>query len=260
MSKLTIDKFEVDGNIWIKKQNKSFMGRGRVELLQNIQIHGSITKAAKAMKMSYKAAWDSIDIMNKLSNKPVVTKVTGGKGGGGTVITAHAKELMHTFEEIASLNKKYFEILSNSFNEQVEDEIADEPVFSRLQGTLISKNNINENYEISIKLPSNQIITSIESKKFVEEKALNLDDEINFLIETNNIVLTKEPQDSSARNLLYGKVLKINDDGINANISMDCGEEDIIHAKITSSSCKKLNLQVEETIYAQFKAYNITIV
>ena len=95
--------FDVDGNVWIRKDDRGFIGKGRVELLQNIQIYGSISKAAKKMKMSYKAAWDSVDIMNKLSNKPLVTKVTGGKGGGGTVITAYAKELIRAYLEVSSL-------------------------------------------------------------------------------------------------------------------------------------------------------------
>ena len=159
--------FDVDGSIWIKKDNRGFIGRGRVELLQNIQIHGSISKAAKAMKMSYKAAWDSVDIMNKLSNKPLVTKITGGKGGGGTVITSHAKELIHAFEEVSSLYRNYFETLSDSFNEQIVDEEDDEPVFSRLQGVICDKRNVNENYEIAITLKSGQILTSIESMSWI---------------------------------------------------------------------------------------------
>ena len=252
--------FDVDGSIWIKKENRSFLGRGRVELLQNIQIHGSITKAAKAMKMSYKAAWDSVDIMNKLSSKPVVTKVTGGKGGGGTIITSHAKELIHAFEEVASLHRNYFETLSNFFNEQITEEVDDEPVFSRLKGRLNSKKNIKENFEIAIELDSNQILTSVESKKFVNEKGLDIGNEINFLIETNNIVLTKEILDNSARNILKGTVTKINSDGINSNITIDCGAQDILHAKITSCSCQKLDININDTIYAQFKAYNITII
>lgn len=254
------NRFNIDGSIWIKKDNRGFIGRGRIELLQNIQIHGSISKAAKAMKMSYKAAWDSVDIMNKLSNKPLVTKITGGKGGGGTVITAHAKELIHAFEEVSSLYRNYFETLSDSFNEQIIDEEDEEPVFSRLKGQICAKRNIKENYEISIRLESGQILTSIESKKFVIEKDFEVDDEINFLIETNNIVLTKEPLDNSARNLLKGKVSKINDDGMSSNITIECGKADTIHAKITTSSCEKLGIKTEDTIYAQFKAYNITII
>ena len=253
--------FDVDGNIWIKKDNRGFIGRGRIELLQNIQIYGSISKAAKQMKMSYKAAWDSVDIMNKLSTKPLVTKITGGKGGGGTVITSHAKELIQAYLEISSLYRNYFNTLSHSFNEHLQDEPYEEPIFCRLNGIICDKKNINESYELSIKLKSNQILTSVESRKFVIEKDLDIDDEINFLIETNNITLTKTTNHSnSARNVLLGKVIKINEMGINTNITLNCGNGDIINAKITTSSYKKLDIHLNDALFASFKAYNITII
>lgn len=251
--------FDVDGNIWIKKDTRSFIGRGRVELLQNIQIHGSISKAAKQMKMSYKAAWDSVDIMNKLSNKPLVTKVTGGKGGGGTVITSHAKELIQAYEEISILHKNYFSTLQNSFNEQINDSVEIEPTFCRLNGTISLMKNIDYNYEITIKLKNGQVLTSIENKKFVIEKNLQVNNKVNFLIETNNIVLTKKNQNNSARNRLFGTIISIHNDEINANITINNGEDVIIHSKITASSCKKLELKEGDEIYASFKAYNIII-
>lgn len=260
MNETTNNLFDVDGNIWVKKDNRGFIGRGRVELLQNIQIYGSISKASKAMKMSYKAAWDSVDIMNKLSNKPLVTKVSGGKGGGGTVITSHAKELIQAYEEISSLYKNYFHTLSNSFNEQIDDNVQEEPAFSRLKGVILDKKNIADNFEVSIKLDGGQILTSIENKKFIIEKDLQIDDEINILIETSNIVLNKEAPTNSARNLLQGKIVSINDDGINSNITIECNEKDSIHAKVTTQSCKKLDLKINDKIYASFKAYNINIV
>lgn len=252
--------FDIDGNIWIKKDNHGFIGRGRVELLQNIQIHGSISKAAKVMKMSYKAAWDSVDIMNKLANKPLVTKVTGGKGGGGTVITSHAKELISAYEEIHKLYKNYFETLENSFNEQIDDSSSKEPTFCRLSGTISMMKNVEDNYEVSIKLENGQTLISIENRKFILQRDLKADDKINFLIETDNITLTKNKlANNSARNRLSGKITAISDDKINANISIDTGNDEIIHAKITSSSCKKLELKEGEEVYASFKAYNIII-
>ncbi len=251
--------FEVNGNIWINKKNQSFIGHGRIELLQNIQIHGSISKAAKQMKMSYKAAWDSVDIMNKLANKPLVTKVTGGKGGGGTVITSHAKELIKAFYELETLQKNYLKTLENSFNEQISTDLSSKPTFSRLSGKILELKNINENYEIKIQLKNGQILTSIENKKFIYTKNLKIEDDINFLIESDNIILTKEKNTNSARNKLFGKILSISDDKINANVTIDCGENNIIHSKVTSSSCKTLNLKKEDEVYASFKAYNIII-
>ncbi|MCP4971304.1 MAG: LysR family transcriptional regulator [Arcobacter sp.] len=252
--------FNVNGNIWIKKDDRNFIGRGRIELLQNIHIHGSISKAAKKMKMSYKAAWDSVDIMNKLSHKELVTKVIGGKGGGGTVITAHAKEIIESYNEVLSLHRKYCNTLSKSFNKQIDDLSNDEPVFSRLTGEIFDKRNIKENYELSIKLNDGQILTSIENKKFVIEKDLKINDKINLLIETSNIVLNKENTNNSSRNQLSGYITSINDDGINSNITINCNKEESIHAKITSSSSKKLGFKVGDEIFATFKAYNVNII
>jgi len=102
-------------NFWIDKNNKSFLGKGRIELLKLIDKYGSISKAAKEMKMSYKAAWDAIDIINSISLKPVVEKQSGGKGGGGTYLTDYGKEIIKKFEELEkdvnefkkNMNKKY---------------------------------------------------------------------------------------------------------------------------------------------------------
>jgi len=96
----------VKGSFWIEKDNKSFLGKGRVELLKKIDKYGSISKAAKDMKMSYKAAWDAVDIINKLAKEEAVEKISGGKGGGGTRLTDYGKKLIKTFEAAEERFKK----------------------------------------------------------------------------------------------------------------------------------------------------------
>ena len=54
----------------------------RIALLQHIAEQGSITRAAKSAGLSYKAAWDAIDELNNLAQKPLVERAIGGKGGG----------------------------------------------------------------------------------------------------------------------------------------------------------------------------------
>ena len=71
-------------------------GQGRMALLALVGTHGSITHAAKAMGMSYKAAWDAIDTMNNLAGEPLVERLTGGKGGGGTRLTTRASNWCRT--------------------------------------------------------------------------------------------------------------------------------------------------------------------
>ncbi len=63
------------------------LGPGKVRLLEAIAETGSISGAARAMRMSYRRAWMLVDAMNQSFRGDLVVTLTGGKGGGGTRIT-----------------------------------------------------------------------------------------------------------------------------------------------------------------------------
>ena len=79
--------YHCQGRIWIENNGETFLGFGRVVLLEKIHALGSISQAARSMEMSYKHAWDLIRSMNQQSKEPLVLTVKGGKGGGGATIT-----------------------------------------------------------------------------------------------------------------------------------------------------------------------------
>ena len=110
---------KVKGNFWIEKNSKSFIGKGRIELLKKIDKYGSISKAAKEMKMSYKAAWDAVDIMNKLSKNKVVEKISGGKGGGGTYLTEYGKKLINVFKKAEKMHQEYLIALEEFLKKEI---------------------------------------------------------------------------------------------------------------------------------------------
>ena len=70
--------YKINGSIWIEGEQGAFIGFGRVMLLENIKKSGSISEAAKSMKMSYRQAWELVNSMNKQSQKPLVEKTSGG--------------------------------------------------------------------------------------------------------------------------------------------------------------------------------------
>jgi molybdate transport system regulatory protein len=86
-------QLKADGRFWLTLDGRNFLGRGRVELLQRIRETGSISKAAKAMKMSYKAAWDAVDAMNAAWTSPLVES-----GPGGSRLTDDAERLIAAFQ------------------------------------------------------------------------------------------------------------------------------------------------------------------
>ena len=85
------------GRIWIDSTEGTFLGYGRIILLERIREHGSITKAAKSMEMSYRHAWELVDSMNRHSPVTLIAANTGGKGGGGARLTEAGEQAISLF-------------------------------------------------------------------------------------------------------------------------------------------------------------------
>lgn len=91
--------FRLNGRLWIETDER-FMGIGRLELLTHIQALGSISKAAQAMNMSYKRAWELVSSLNAQARTPLVLTQTGGKHGGGTEVTAAGQQMIREFQAL----------------------------------------------------------------------------------------------------------------------------------------------------------------
>lgn len=76
------------------------IGPGKIQLLESIQACGSISAAGRAMEMSYKRAWDLVDEINRICRQPAVERQTGGKNGGGAVLTAFGISLVARYRKI----------------------------------------------------------------------------------------------------------------------------------------------------------------
>ncbi len=100
-------KSRLRGRIWIEGQEGTFLGYGRVVLLERIKEHGSISAAARSMEMSYRHAWELVDSMNRQSRLPVVEKSTGGRGGGGAILTKTGEQAIQTFWSVHSEFKEF---------------------------------------------------------------------------------------------------------------------------------------------------------
>jgi molybdate transport system regulatory protein len=76
------------------------LGPGKIKILESIQQGGSISKAARGMKMSYRSAWLLVDSMNGLFRKPVVSTTLGGRGGGAAAITPFGEEVIKRYRSM----------------------------------------------------------------------------------------------------------------------------------------------------------------
>ncbi|MEA1049623.1 TOBE domain-containing protein [Lamprobacter modestohalophilus] len=99
----------VGGELWLSIGEVAFLGEARIGLLEQIGERGSITQAAKAAGISYKAAWDAVDAMNNLAPTPVVATATGGRGGGGARLTDEGRRLIVAYRTISAEYRHFLE-------------------------------------------------------------------------------------------------------------------------------------------------------
>lgn len=86
----------------------------RIALLQHIDEQGSITRAAKAAGISYKAAWDAIDELNNLAARPLVERSTGGRGGGGARLSEEGRRVLRLYQRLQVLQAQVLEEAEDS--------------------------------------------------------------------------------------------------------------------------------------------------
>jgi len=97
---------EVECHISIKKNGSCFLGAGKTELLKEIIQCGSLSGAAKKMKISYQHAWNMIDQMNRVAPEPLVSMQRGGANGGGTEISVYGERILREYSQIEAQVKK----------------------------------------------------------------------------------------------------------------------------------------------------------
>lgn len=106
-------EIEIKLRIWIYSNGEKLVGKGRIELLELIKETGSISSAAKKMKMSYRQAWQMVKEMNECASSPLVKKQLGGKQGGGAYLTDLGEKTIHEFKE---LEQKLTEFAENEIS------------------------------------------------------------------------------------------------------------------------------------------------
>ena len=116
------------GRLQLERNGSAFLGPGRVDLLEAIGEHGSITSAAKSVGLSYKAAWDAVDAMNNQAQAALVSRSVGGSRGGGTLLTEYGKRVVALVRRIEHDYAGVLSLLENPDSELAE--------YSRLQRQL----------------------------------------------------------------------------------------------------------------------------
>lgn len=79
---------------------RSSIGPGKICLLEAIRDCGSLSEGARNIKMSYRRAWLLVESLNQSFREPVTVASTGGKDGGGMLVTEFGDALIKCYREL----------------------------------------------------------------------------------------------------------------------------------------------------------------
>lgn len=270
VSKMTASKeneIELRGSVWMMVGGENFGGPGRVELLSRIDQCGSITQAAKAMKMSYKAAWDAIDSMNNLAGEPLVERLAGGKGGGGTRLTPRGLQLIENFKIIEREHRKFVDQLSREAKGITDDLLLIRRMSMKTSArnqflgnvTSVSQGAVND--EIDLEIAGGQKIVATITRASTDNLGLQVGTEAFALIKASSVIIMIDDESAkiSARNRLCGTISRLEPGAVNTEVVIDLPGGGVIVAIVTKESAATLGLAVGKAASAIFKASSVII-
>lgn len=246
--------YQLLNKLYLTHHQETFVTPERMELLKSIAATGSISAGAKAMGKSYKWAWDSIDQMNSHANSSLVSKSSGGKGGGGAKITPFAIELIDYYDDLERIYQSKIESYQERFNQAFENRSFTKDIASTLYGS-VSKIECNEDV-CEVLITYGETTLKAKCKK---EMHLSLGDKISFMVESNQIIIARQAVEISAQNLLIGDIAEIVEDGKKVYLTLRLPTQEKLTVLITADSLAQLSLKPGQRCFAYFKTYNITI-
>jgi len=258
---------ELHGSVWMTVAGANLGGHGRVELLRAIAEQGSITHGAKAIGMSYKAAWDAIDTMNNIAGAPLVERSTGGRGGGSTKLTERGRQIVERFAEVERLHQRFVRLLS----EEAIDLGSDFDVMrmlnmrtsarNQLAGTVSGYKAGAVNDEIELTLPGGARIVAVVTRESTEALGLKPGAAAFALVRASSVIVATDLGGAklSTRNQLPGSVTAVTPGAVNAEVVLDIGGGMSIAAIVTQASLKSLGLAPGVAATALFKASSVIL-
>jgi len=259
--------FKLKGILSVHSGDQALGGADRIALLAKIGETGPITAAARAVGMSYKGAWDVVDAMNNLADEPLVVRITGGKGGGGTRLTERGQRLIEAFAALEVVHRdflKHFETLADASVADIKlirSLMLRTSARNQLSGRVVAIRKGAVNDTVELELPGGERVVATLTCESTQDLGLAVGTEAIALIKASS-VLVGLPDDGmrlSARNQLAGTVIQVTLGAVNAEIRIRLAGGSVMTAIVTVESASALGLQEGVAVLAIVKASSVIL-
>jgi molybdate transport system regulatory protein len=234
----------------------------RIALLQHIAEQGSITRAAKSAGLSYKGAWDAIDELNNLADRPLVERSVGGKGGGGAKLSEEGLRVLRLYQRLQTLQAQLLE---------ASEDAGDLGLLSRLMLRTSARNQLHgkvltitaqgHNDHVRLELARGLVIEAQITHDSTVRLELEIGTEVVALIKAGWLELysADQPEDSSTNNLqgIIEHIAIAEDGPSEVRIGLPNGQT--LCALATPFQLAERNLAAGSTVQVRFSSTNVLL-
>ena len=258
----------IEAAITLKRQDAPAIGRDRIRLLQAVAREGSITAGAKAIGLTYKAAWDALDAMANLFGQPLLETRTGGRTGGGATLTPAGVRVIEAFGRLEAEMARVVRTLEPDLAgsgisplDLVAGFMMRTSARNVLRGTVTQIHSDVLSAEVAIAVSDETTIYALVTTESVRELGLCVGRPALVLIKASFVMVATGdgPPPLSARNCVRGVVRRCETSIVNAEVVLDIGGDKTLAASVTTHSVRALGLVPGKPAYALFDAAHVII-
>ena len=248
-------------------------GERRIRLLEAIDAHGSITSAARAVPLSYKAAWDALDALNNLAERPLVVRSAGGRQGGGTRLTDAGRELVALYRAVQGEQQRTLARVAPEPALGADAAQLQQRLQAQMRRLAVRSSARNQfagrvarvasgaiGAEVIVELDEATRIVAGVTRESARALALAPGVPVLALVKASSVLLAVGEARTSARNMLSGTVSRVVKSAIGAEVTLALPGARSVTAGITRESLDRLGLAKGRPAMALFKAGSVILV
>jgi molybdate transport system regulatory protein len=256
---------KIDALLALRSDGKLLIGRDRVTVLEAVAEYGSISKAAKAVGFSYKAAWDAVNAINNLLPSPAFVTKAGGKSGGGAEVTPEGRRLIETFHRLEERLSRISSIIAEEGLDGQEDfllwglaaRISARNVF---QAEVVSIRKWPVDVELTLRISGEHHIYSVVTNQAALDLDLKPGRRVVALVKSPFIeVSAAEPAPKDLRNRFLGRVTRRTDAERNCELLIDIGSGKTLTAVLPRADVEALRVFEDRQVATHFAPENVIL-
>ena len=254
------------GRLHLERAGQRFLSGKRIDLLESIDRLGSITQAAKSVGLSYKGAWDAIDAMNNLAERPIVLRAKGGQHGGGSRLTDYGRQVVALYRQLQSGHERVLTRMQadiphpQRLSDLLQVLTLRTSARNQLRGVVKTVRKGAVNADVVLDLGDGLEIFANITNESVQELRLRRGRSAIALIKSSFVLLAADPDIRiSARNRLCGTISSITHGAVNCEVRLQLPGTRTLIAIVTEAGLKDLQLQEGSPCCAIVKSSHVLL-